>query len=483
MKRNFEKKKGGKNIEKSKEKCFIKKGEKGEKMKKFLMWMVVGVLIVSFSFSFMGCKKEVVEETTVAETTAAETTVEETTAETTQATEEIVGPVKLFTDKPGWQTGWDAVFAGFKAATGIDVEMTGYTEIDTYTAAVKIGIPTTQGPDVFTWWSNYKIADLAKEGLLEDLAPLYETVKGKYNQGILDSFSYDGVVYGAPVLVASWVMLYNIPVFEKYGLQEPKTWDEFMNVCETLKSNGVTPIGFTISGGWTSFFWFQQLLATNYPDAYYAVCSGKQSWKSAEVQKTFELWKELIDKGYFTDPGVDLGNDIPPMFAKGEVAMTYCGDWYTAYFDAIELVGGTDYSIFVIPPYVTERPKTVIYEAGPMCISKNAEHMAAAKKFVEYWLSDEGQQIWSDAMKFVSPNSAVPSDNLDSVKQKIASDIFGDPDAELIVRFWEATLETISLPACASFDKFVLAPDTYEAVMDELDQMSIKAWDEFNAKQ
>ena len=26
---------------------------------------------------------------------------------------------------------------GFKEATGVDVEMTGYTEIDTYTAAVK----------------------------------------------------------------------------------------------------------------------------------------------------------------------------------------------------------------------------------------------------------------------------------------------------------------------------------------------------------
>jgi len=170
------------------------------------------------------------------------------------------------------------------------------------------------------------------------------------------------------------------------------------------------------------------------------------------------------------------------MFAKGEVAMTYCGDWYTAYFDAIELKGGEDYSMFVIPPYETGRPKTVIYEAGPICISKNAQNKETAKKFIEYWISDEGQRIWSEAMKFVSPNSAVPKDHLDSVKQKISADVFGDPDAELIVRFWEATLETISLPACASFDKFVLAPDTYEDVMEELDQMSSKAWEEFKAK-
>jgi len=454
-------------------------------MKKFFIWLLICIFVVSFCLVFSGCREEAaVTETTAVqeETTATETTAASVTEEETTTTEALSGPLRLFTDKPGWQTGWDAVFAGFKEKTGVDVEMTGYTEIDTYTAAVKTGIPSNQGPDVFTWWSNYKIADLAKEGLLEDLSPLFEAEKGKYNPGILDSFSYEGAIYGAPVLVASWLMFYNKPVFEQYGLSEPATWDEFMNVCEALKSNGVTPIGFTIGGGWTSFFWFQQIFASNYPDAYYAVCQGEQSWKSEEVKKTFEIWKEMIDKGYFTDPGVDLGNDIPPMFAKGEVAMTYCGDWYTAYFDAIELKGGEDYSMFVIPPYETGRPKTVIYEAGPICISKNAQNKETAKKFIEYWISDEGQRIWSEAMKFVSPNSAVPKDHLDSVKQKISADVFGDPDAELIVRFWEATLETISLPACASFDKFVLAPDTYEDVIEELDQMSSRAWEEFKAK-
>lgn len=454
-------------------------------MRKFFIYLLICIFVVSFGLMFSGCKggEAVTETTAQVETTAVETTVAPATEEETTTTEALTGPLKLFTDKPGWQSGWDAVFAGFKEATGVDVEMTGYTEIDTYTAAVKTGIPTTQGPDVFTWWSNYKIEDLAKEDLLEDLTPLFELVKDKYNPGILDSFSYEGKIYGAPVLVSSWIMFYNIPVFEKYGLSEPKTWDELMNVCETLKSNGVTPIGFTIGGGWTSFFWFQQILASNYPDAYYAICRGEKSWDCDEVRNTFEIWKEMIDKGYFTDPGVDLGNDIPPMFAKGEVAMTYCGDWYTAYFDAIELKGGEDYSIFVVPPFEQGRPKTVIYEAGPICVSKNAQNKATAKKFIEYWISDEGQRIWSEAMQFVSPNSAVPKEHLDPAKQKISTEIFGDPNAKLIVRFWEATLETITLPACASFDKFVLDPDSAEAVIKELDQLSTKAWEEYRAKQ
>jgi multiple sugar transport system substrate-binding protein len=393
-----------------------------------------------------------------------------------------LGPLKLFTDKPGWQKGWDAVFAAFKAKTGIDVEMTGFTEINTYIASVKTGIASKEGPDVFTWWSNYKIADLAKQALLSDLSSLYKPLGGKYNPGILNAFSYEGKIYGAPVLVASWIMFYNKPVFDRYNLKEPKTWDEFIALCDTLKSKGVTPIAFTIDGGWTSFFWLQQLLASNYPQAYKDICEGRKSWKSPEVTNTFRLWKDMMDRGYFTDPGISLGEELPSMFAKGQVGMTYCGDWFTAFFDQVGLQGGKDYSIFVIPPQVKGRPKTVIYEAGPICISANAEHKEAATRFMEFWLSDECQKIWSETMNFVSPNADVSGAHLDAVKQKISTDVFQDKNAELIVRFWEATLETITLPACALFDKFVLKPADYPAIIEELDKLSSDAWAKYRSQ-
>ncbi len=393
-----------------------------------------------------------------------------------------MGPITFFTDKPAWQDGWDAVFAAFEEKTGITVEMTGYTEIDTYVAAVKTGISSPQGPDMFTWWSDYKLQSLAKEGLLEELSDIYAGMPGKYNDGLMKSFSWDGGVYGAPSLVASWIMFYNLPVFEKYGLTEPKTWDEFIEVCRELKKNDITPIAFTIDGGWTSFFWFQQILASNYPQAYLDICGGEKSWQCKEVEDTFLLWKWMMDEGFFSDPGINLGEELPAMFAKGEVGMTYCGDWFTAFFDQVDLKGGEDYLIFPLPSYVSGRPKTVLYEAGPISISANGRHKEAAKQFIEFWLSDEGQLIFSKAMNFVSPNADVPGDFLDPVKKKVASDVFGDKDADLLVRFWEASLETMTMPACAAFDKFILNPDSYKDVMAELEKISTEAWEEYRSK-
>ena len=115
-------------------------------------------------------------------------------------------------------------------------------------------------------------------------------------------------------------------------------------------------------------------------------------------------------------------------------------------------------------------------------MSEEAQNRKAAELFMEFFLSVEGQTIVSEAMGGISSNADVSSENLSVVKQKIAEDVFGDPDARLIVRFWEATLGTIGLPACAAFDKFVLDPDSYMDVIAELDELSIAAWAEFEAK-
>jgi len=386
------------------------------------------------------------------------------------------GPIKFFNDKPAWQEGWDAVFEAFTEKEGIDIKMTGFTDINAYQAAIKSGISIPKGLDIFTWWTNWKMKELVDPGFAVDLSSFYEPYKDQYPSGLLDCMRFDGKVYGVPLLVASWVMFYNKPVFEKYNLKEPQTWDEFIKLCDTLKANGVTPIGLTIAGGWTSFFWFQQLMVTTDPEAYDAVCKGEKSWESEEVKKTFEVWKGMLEKGYFSDPGIDLGAELPSMFAKGEVAMTYCGDWYLAFFDAAGLKPGVDYSMFAIPPVDPDLNSVVVYELGPIMMSENAENKEAAGKFIDFWLSPEGQSIWSNKMGFISPNAVVSKESLDPVRKKIAKDIWENKDVELKVRFWEATKAEISFGACEKFDKFVLNPNSYLKVMKELEEMAKGYW-------
>jgi multiple sugar transport system substrate-binding protein len=455
-----------------------------EKMKRIITLTAVALVVVmAISFSFVSCKTTATETaaaTTVAATaatTAAETAAATTAAETTAKT---YPKLKFAADKNAWK--FDVMFDAFKAKTGIETEISLYSDVETYKAAIKTGSGTEEGFDIFTWWSNFEIMDLQSQGLLEDLTANYAAVEGKYPQGMKDSFSVDGKAYGVPTLVAAWVAFYNVPVFEKYKIAEPKTWDEFIAACETLKSNGVTPIAFTIDGGWTSFIWFQQIFATNYPDAYLQVCLGEKPWTCDEVKETFMIWKDMIDKGYFSDPGLKFDTELPLQMKNGEAGMILIGDWYSDYFIANEIMPGTDYSIFVIPPVNSSLGKTALFEAGPMCVNANSTNKEAAKMFIDYWLSDEGAQLWSDTMGFISSNNAASGANLAADKQKIATDVWGDPEANMIMRFWESTLPTINFPACAFFDKFVLDTSSYEEQMTGLEAMASAAWAEYKAK-
>ncbi|GAH64903.1 unnamed protein product, partial [marine sediment metagenome] len=131
-----------------------------------------------------------------------------------------LGPIKFFNDKPVWQDAWDKVFAAFKEKEGIDIEMTGFTVPEAYQAAVKSGIATLKGPDIFTWHTNWKMKELVDAGFAADLTPFYQPYKDQYPADLLgESMTFDGKVYGVPLLVASWIMFYNKPVFEKYGLK------------------------------------------------------------------------------------------------------------------------------------------------------------------------------------------------------------------------------------------------------------------------
>jgi len=49
-------------------------------------------------------------------------------------------------------------------------------------------------------------------------------------------------VYLAPLRCTTFCIFYNEVLFEKAGVKPPKTWPEFIQVCETLKKKGITPL-------------------------------------------------------------------------------------------------------------------------------------------------------------------------------------------------------------------------------------------------
>lgn len=57
--------------------------------------------------------------------------------------------------------------------------------------------------------------------------------------------------FGVPYVANAAGVLYNRDMFEEHGWEIPETWDEFMELCEEIKSEGVLPMYFGFKDTWT----------------------------------------------------------------------------------------------------------------------------------------------------------------------------------------------------------------------------------------
>ena len=87
--------------------------------------------------------------------------------------------------------------------------------------------------------------DLAQEGALIPIDTFMdmETLQQAYSQDWIDLATVDGQPYGvwyrASVKSLVW---YDPAVFEAEGYEVPTTWDEMMDLTETIAAKGETPL-------------------------------------------------------------------------------------------------------------------------------------------------------------------------------------------------------------------------------------------------
>ncbi|MGE5550216.1 MAG: ABC transporter substrate-binding protein [Bacteroidota bacterium] len=121
-------------------------------------------------------------------------------------------------------------------------------------------------PDIIeTYFPN--VYKLYKEGLLAELDGYMNTrAEGKIVAKWKDTFipqvytgqMIGGKMYMVPIFYDTSSFFYNVSIFKKYKINVPKTWNDFLKACETLKKNGVEPIA--VDGGNSAYngWWFVQ---------------------------------------------------------------------------------------------------------------------------------------------------------------------------------------------------------------------------------
>ncbi|MCA2225359.1 ABC transporter substrate-binding protein [Nonomuraea aurantiaca] len=380
--------------------------------------------------------------------------------------------LKLYNDKGAWSKYFDQMGALSKQQIGLSMKPVGYTDEPTYQAFIKASFRTNVKPDLFTWTTGGGLAEVvAQKQLAETTALWQEAIKnGDLSADLAKYYTVGGKQYCVPLNAAYWGMFYNKKVFDKYGLKPPTTWDELIKIADTLKKNGVP--AFYHTSVLFSFVWFEQLLAGTDPDLYDRLSTGQAKYTDPGVVEVMKRWKSMIDAGYFNNAGDKT--DPGDVLKTGKTAMVSFGTWFNTSMTQRDLKAGVDYGYFTIPNVNPALPKTsMIFESGPLCSLAKAPDPEASTKYLKWWVTPAAQEKWATARGDVSANPKVTiTDQAIAEVSKAA----GSGQYRLVNRYFEATPPPVLTAALDGFGAFLVKPDSYQKVLEDIQGAADEYW-------
>jgi raffinose/stachyose/melibiose transport system substrate-binding protein len=274
-------------------------------------------------------------------------------------------------------------------------------------------------PDIFFSWSGEFAKKFIAAGAAMDLTEAMQADGGKWESSImkagLEPFSKDGKIYGAPLRINGKFFVYNQEIFDSLSLKAPTTWEEFLTVCETLKTNNITPIAFGDQFPWAACHYItglnQKLVAQDVRMKDYEKTTGE--YTDAGYVKALDYFKDMNDKGYFNEFPNSISHDMANQsFALGECAMIYVELEEFASVDTN--LEGTPWSFFAMPAIADGAGSQNYLTGAPdgFMISSTTKYPEEAIKFLQYLTSLDSAKKLVETLKWPSPViGAVNADN------------------------------------------------------------------------
>ena len=211
---------------------------------------------------------------------------------------------------------------------GVKVELIQESD-DSVKGKTKALVASNSLPDVYFTWTGSWGENFVRGKRAVDLTPVIgpDTEWGQtLATAAVSAFQYNGKLYGIPLYLDAKFMGYNKSLFEKAGITEPKTFDDLLSACASLKKTGVTPISFGNKEGWPGVHYAGQLLAYNVPQATLEkdFVPATAEYTDPGYVESLKQYKQIIDE--CSDGSGTNGSSYASalqQFSNGKSAMYY----------------------------------------------------------------------------------------------------------------------------------------------------------------
>lgn len=215
-----------------------------------------------------------------------------------------------------------------------------YFANDAYKTKIRTSVGSGSAPTIIYSWAGGTLESYVKAGKVADLTKETAALKSKINSSVFDLGVVDGKTYAVPMGSSAPAVLYfNKDVLAKAGVEQPKTWDDLLDVVAKLKAKGVLPIALAGGSKWPQLMWEEYLVdRVAGPEAFKAIEEGKKdAWSDPGIIKANTMLQQLVDAGAF---GSDFNSVVADSNADaallytGKAGMLLQGTWAYGTFQA-----------------------------------------------------------------------------------------------------------------------------------------------------
>lgn len=325
---------------------------------------------------------------------------------------------------------------------------------------------SADAPDLANWYAGNRMAPFVEAGLFEDVTDVWKD-NDLDNQlsSSAPSMTIDGKKWGVPYTYYQWGVYYRKDLFEQVGAKEPKTWNEFLEVCAKLKAAGITPFTIGTKALWPVAGWFDYLnMRVNGYQYHMDLTAGKRSYADREVAAVFDRWDELVKKGYFIEDHAAIDwQEAVPHLVNGKAAMYLMGNFAVAVF----VDGGVDKDNlgFFSFPKIADVPRAEDAPIDTIHIPSNAKNKEDAKLFLAFLAKAETQTMMNDILGQLPVNSG--SEVTDDPFLQVGFEMLST--AKGIAQFYDRDAPAeMAKAGMEGFQEYMVNPDRRDEILNRL---------------
>ncbi len=328
-----------------------------------------------------------------------------------------------------------------------------------------------KAPTIFTAGSGSEF-----EKFFNYMAPLDSSnASKKISKGQADDAMKDGKLYGLPVAIEGFGLIYNKTIFKEAGVnaEDIKSVDDLVKACEKLEK--VKGVEHAIAFGKETYFKFMHpfnwpfAVMKDYKGTIEKVKSGELKLK--DIPELKQYVQDLDKLKSHTNLAKDTYDDQVAGFAQGKFAIIHQGNWAQTIINDYKV----DFEYGMMPMPFNGNDSISVGNTNYFRINKYAtkEQQEGAIKFLDWLFTDKaGQEYVTEKFKLIPAYDGFSTDKLDPLSQEVSK---YSQEGKTVPWTFNIFPAGIDKDCSSEMEKYYAGKLTGDQLLDEINKIWVNA--------